>query len=274
MHFRIAARGAPEASRAPALERLIARAGRASSAAVWRTEAFRAIAADGADPPPIAVAQLRASGDVGRYGWVAVATPVHLVAGHEHRASCPPTAFSTSMPSEADRLAEDFNRSFGDGGARLARGLGERVALRVRRAARGGHDPAGGGAGRGCLGASAARRRVRRIAAARERDRDVAVRPPGECGAPCARGAGHQRSMALGRRCRRCSSAPRRGGLDRGRRCAVLGIPSALAIPAGGRFEPGRIRLREVGCPRKVGCRGSLPPGPGRRRGGRPSSAG
>jgi hypothetical protein len=123
VHFRIAARGAPEASRAPALERLIARAGRPSSAAVWRTEAFRAIAADGADPPPIAVVQLRASGDVGRYGWVAVATPVHLVAGMStvHLAA---DGILDIEASEADRLTEDFNRSFGNGGARLTRGLG------------------------------------------------------------------------------------------------------------------------------------------------------
>jgi hypothetical protein len=123
VYFRIAARGSPEASRAPALERLIARAGRPTSAAVWRTEAFRAIAADGAGPPPIAVAQLRASGDVGRYGWVAVATPVHLVAGMSS-VHLPADGILDLDASEADRLAEDFNRSFGDGGTHLSRGLG------------------------------------------------------------------------------------------------------------------------------------------------------
>jgi hypothetical protein len=102
---------------------LIARAGRPTSAAVWRAEAFRAIAAEGANPPPVAVAQLRASGDIGRYGWVAVATPVHLVADMS-TVHLPADGILDIDVSEADRLAEDFNRSFGDGGARLARGPG------------------------------------------------------------------------------------------------------------------------------------------------------
>lgn len=123
VYFRIAARGSPRASRAPSLERLIARADRPLSAAMWRTEAFRAIARDGADPPSIGVAQLRASGDVGRYGWVTVATPVHLVAGMSS-VHLPADGILDIDAVEADRLVADFNRSFGGQGARLIRGLG------------------------------------------------------------------------------------------------------------------------------------------------------
>jgi hypothetical protein len=121
VYFRIAARGIPAALRAPALERLLARAD--PTGGPWRTEAFRAIAADGEDPPPIAVAQWRASGHTLEPGWVALATPVHLVAGMS--SVCLPTDGILELDaSEADTLAAGFNRAFGGQGARLARGLG------------------------------------------------------------------------------------------------------------------------------------------------------
>ena len=123
VYFRIAGRGIPRALRAPALERLLARADGPSSTASWRTAAFRAITADHTDPPPIAVAQLRAAGDGARHGWVAVATPVHLVAGMSS-VHLPPDGVLEIEASEADTLAAEFNRSFGGGGSRLARGLG------------------------------------------------------------------------------------------------------------------------------------------------------
>jgi hypothetical protein len=123
VYFRIAARGTPRALRAPALERLLARADGPSSTAAWRTAAFRTIAFDDADPPPIAVAQLRAAGDTTRDGWAALATPVRLVAGMSS-VHLPADGLLEIDVSEADTLAADFNRCFGGGGSRLVRGLG------------------------------------------------------------------------------------------------------------------------------------------------------
>ena len=123
VYFRIAARGTPRALRAPALERLLARADGPSSSSSWRTEAFRAIAVDAADPPPIAVAQLRATGDTARGGWAALATPVHLVAGLSS-VHLPADGVLEIDAAEADTLVAEFNRSFGGGGSRLVRGVG------------------------------------------------------------------------------------------------------------------------------------------------------
>ncbi len=123
VYFRIAARGAPRALRAPALERLLARADGRSSVASWRAAAFRAIALDHADPPPIAVARLRAAGGAARDGWAALATPVHLVAGMSS-VHLPADGLLEIESSEADALAADFNRSFAGGGSRLVRGSG------------------------------------------------------------------------------------------------------------------------------------------------------
>jgi hypothetical protein len=123
VYFRIAARGPPRTSRAPALERLIARSDARSSVASWRTAAFRTIAPESADPPPIAVAQLRASGNTGSCGWVTMATPVHWVAGMS-TVHLPLDGILTIDALEADSLAMDFNRTFGGGTARLVRGLG------------------------------------------------------------------------------------------------------------------------------------------------------
>jgi hypothetical protein len=112
--------------RAPALERLLARADGPSSTSSWRTEAFRAIAVDAGDPPPIAVAQLRAAGDTARQGWAALATPVHLVVGMSS-VQFPADGVLEVDAAEADTLAAEFNRSFGGGGSRLVRGVGSRL---------------------------------------------------------------------------------------------------------------------------------------------------
>jgi hypothetical protein len=123
VYFRIAARGAPRALRAPALERLLARADGRSSVASWRAAAFRVIALDRADPPPIAVAQLRAAGGTACDGWAALASPVHLVAGMSS-VQLPADGLLQIDSSEAEALAEDFNRAFAGGGSRLVRGSG------------------------------------------------------------------------------------------------------------------------------------------------------
>jgi hypothetical protein len=126
VYFRIEARGPPQTSRAPALERLIARADGRSSVGSWRVEAFRTIAGENAVPPPIALARLRASGNTESYGWVAMATPVHLVAGMSN-VHLPVDGIVAIDALEADTLAADFNRSFGAGSARLVRGLGSEL---------------------------------------------------------------------------------------------------------------------------------------------------
>jgi hypothetical protein len=126
VYFRIAARGPPETVRAPALERLIARSDARSSVVSWRTEAFRTIACKNAAPPPIGLARLRASGNTGSYAGVAMATPVHLVAGLSN-VHLPVDGILAIDAFEADTLAADFNRSFTGGGARLVRGLGSEL---------------------------------------------------------------------------------------------------------------------------------------------------
>ncbi len=122
VYFRIAARGTPRALRAPLLERLIARADGRVRALPWRREAWRTIASADTEPPSIALAQLRAGGNRERHGWVAVATPVHLVAGMSDVA-LPSDGILVIDRLEADTLAAEFNLMFGDGGARLIRVL-------------------------------------------------------------------------------------------------------------------------------------------------------
>jgi hypothetical protein len=120
VYFRIAARGAPQALRAPYLERLIARGDGESRASPWRSAAWRMMVPDAAEPPPIALAQLRASGHTERHGWLAMATPVHLVAGMSSVA-LPAEGILEIDALEADTLAAAFNRSFGGHGVRLIR---------------------------------------------------------------------------------------------------------------------------------------------------------
>ena len=123
VYFRIAAREPFQPARAPALERLLARADAQSRVAVWRRDAYRTVAPAGAEPPSIAAAQLRASGDAQRRGWAALATPVHLVAGMSS-VQLPADGVLDIDASEADRLCADFNHAFAGGGVRLARGRG------------------------------------------------------------------------------------------------------------------------------------------------------
>ncbi|HEX4152823.1 MAG TPA: hypothetical protein VHY75_11520 [Steroidobacteraceae bacterium] len=123
MYFRIAARDPFRPTRAPALERLLARADARSRVTGWRQPAYQAVAGGATEPPAIGAAQLHASGDAQRDGWVALATPVHLVAGMSH-VQLPADGMLEIDTAEADRLAADFNRSFGGGGVRMARGRG------------------------------------------------------------------------------------------------------------------------------------------------------
>ena len=122
VYFRIAAREPFEPERAPALERLIARADVRSSVVAWRREAYRLVAPQAGEPPPIATAQLRARGDSRTSGWAMLATPVHLVAGMRD-VHLPQGGILEIEAAEAERLAADFNRTFEGGGVHLMRGL-------------------------------------------------------------------------------------------------------------------------------------------------------
>jgi len=123
VYFRIAARGPPVRHRAPALERLLARADAVTSATPWRAEAFRVIAAGPAAAPAVATAALRASHVSAAGAWVLIATPVHFIAGMSG-VGMPADGILDLGAPEADALAADFNQRFCDGGARLIRGEG------------------------------------------------------------------------------------------------------------------------------------------------------
>ncbi len=121
VYFRLAARGALVRNRAPALERLLARADAGTRAADWRTEAFRVITAGSPIMPSAAAAALRSAGGGSDGAWVFVATPVHFVAGMSS-VGMPCEGLLDLGEAEADALAVDFNRRFSAGGARLIRG--------------------------------------------------------------------------------------------------------------------------------------------------------
>lgn len=126
VYFRIAAHEPVQPARAPALERLLARADARSRVAAWRRDAYRIVAAGADEPPSIGAAQLRASGDAQRHGWAALATPVHLVAGMSS-VQLPTDGVLDIDASEAERLCADFNEAFAGGGVRLVRGRASRL---------------------------------------------------------------------------------------------------------------------------------------------------
>lgn len=121
VYIRFAIRGPSALKRAPVLERLIARASSSARVRDWREEAFRAITVENAAVPPVAVAALATSAGVTAGAWVCVATPLHLVAGMTSVAM-PDNGILALSSDEAGALAADFNRVFGDAGARLAVG--------------------------------------------------------------------------------------------------------------------------------------------------------
>jgi hypothetical protein len=124
VYFRFA-EGEPVArERAPLLERLLVRADAAAAVTDWRADAFRCIAPDVEDPPPVAAAALHAAPNAAGGAWVFVATPVHLVAGMSS-VSLPADGVLQLEPAEADALVADFNRTFGGAGVQLVRGRGE-----------------------------------------------------------------------------------------------------------------------------------------------------
>jgi hypothetical protein len=121
VYFRITARSAHSRSRAPSLERLLARADGPSDVADWRAQAFRLIAPEAACVPAVATAALAPGASRARGSWVCVATPVHLLAGMTSIGLAADGLLEIDS-SEADVLAADFNRVFAGGGVSLERG--------------------------------------------------------------------------------------------------------------------------------------------------------
>jgi hypothetical protein len=121
VYFRITARGAHPHTRAPPLERLLARADGPTDAGDWRSEAYRLIAPEGADVPAVATAALSPGASRAAGSWVCLATPVHLLAGMTSIGMASDGILEIE-PAEADALAADFNRVFAGGGVGLERG--------------------------------------------------------------------------------------------------------------------------------------------------------
>lgn len=111
LYLRIAARGPYAEARAPVLERCIARADARAAVSDWRAEAFRVIAPQSPELPAVGTAALSTAGRAAA-GWVAVATPLHLIAG-QSRVGMPPAGILALTEAEADALAADFNHVFG-----------------------------------------------------------------------------------------------------------------------------------------------------------------
>ncbi len=123
VYFRIIARASTARARAPLLERWLARADLTAEVADWRAEAFRLLSPGSADLPAVAPAALQACNIRAAGAWVALATPVHLVAGMSS-VSLPADGILELEPADADSLAADFNRVFSADGVRLIRGRG------------------------------------------------------------------------------------------------------------------------------------------------------
>ena len=121
VYFRIDGRGALLHTRAPLLERLLARADPFGESGDWRAHAFRLIAAHEARVPAVASAALNSSAGHAAGSWVCLATPVHLLAGMTS-VSLAADGVLEIEPAEADSLATDFNRVFGGDGVRFERG--------------------------------------------------------------------------------------------------------------------------------------------------------
>ena len=121
VYFRITARGAHSQTRAPSLERLLARADGPTDATDWRAQAFRLIAPEGARVPAVASAALAPSARRAPGSWVCLATPVHLLAGMTSIGMAADGLLEIE-PGEADALVADFNQVFAGGGVSLERG--------------------------------------------------------------------------------------------------------------------------------------------------------
>ena len=122
VHLRLASRDPGAWQRAPGLEQLLRQASAPVRTGDWRRDAFAVIAGAAAVPPVAAAAAAAppvtcAASDQ----WVCIASPVHLVAGMSD-VTLSADGMLRLDTGEAAALAADFNRVFGDSGARLAVG--------------------------------------------------------------------------------------------------------------------------------------------------------
>lgn len=122
MFLRFNAQRTASPQRAPLLERLLARADSSAPQADWRAAAFKLVSAGAAMPALAAVAQYA---DLGRVDYQAVflATPVHYVAAMSS-VQLPADGLLQLAASEAETLAEEFNRLWDNAGVRMMAGRG------------------------------------------------------------------------------------------------------------------------------------------------------
>ncbi|HWW30389.1 MAG TPA: hypothetical protein VNY80_10265 [Steroidobacteraceae bacterium] len=120
-YFRFIARPAADPGRSPLLEQLLARADGFVPVSDWRSDAFRIIAPQGARMPAVAAAALCAERGPVEAAWVCIAAPVHYVAEMSN-VRLAPDGLLTLRLAEAEALAVDFDRVWGDSGTRLIAG--------------------------------------------------------------------------------------------------------------------------------------------------------
>jgi hypothetical protein len=103
------------------LERLLTRADECITAVDWRADAYRSIAPHAQSMPGVGAAALCAAHGVVEGAWVFLATPVHYVAELSN-VRLAADGILALRQSEADALADDFNRVWHDAGTRLIAG--------------------------------------------------------------------------------------------------------------------------------------------------------
>ena len=125
-YFRFTLRETLDRQRSGLLEGLLARADACRETRDWRTDAFRILAPQMNSVPGVGAAALcsqrgGAQGAPAQGGTVFMATPVHYVAEMSN-VRLPADGVLSLERTEADRLAADFNRVWGDAGLRLVTG--------------------------------------------------------------------------------------------------------------------------------------------------------
>jgi hypothetical protein len=120
-YFRFSARIPEHPQRSLLLEQLLARAASFAPVGDWRADAFRLIAPPASSIPAVAAAALYADYGAMNASWVCMATPVHYLA-EMNNVRLAPEGMLALGPLEAEALALDFNRVWGNSGTRLMAG--------------------------------------------------------------------------------------------------------------------------------------------------------
>ena len=120
-YLRFSARAAPDGLRSPLLERLLARADDSTAVSDWRADAFRVMAPDAQSVPAVGAAALFAARGAVAWEWVFLATPVHYLAEMSN-VRLAADGLLALRPTEAENLADDFNRVWHDAGVRFIAG--------------------------------------------------------------------------------------------------------------------------------------------------------